>query len=142
VLDTSARAATTTFAQKGIGDVHLTWENEATLEVEESAGQLEIVYPPISIRAEPYVALVDANVDRRKTREAAEAYLEFLYTPEAQEAIARHGYRPIEADVLAKHADRFPQIELFTINTIAAGWEEANGRFFAEGGVFDQIYAQ
>ena len=140
VLDTGARAATNTFAQKGIGDVHLTWENEAVLEVAESKGQLQIVYPPISIRAEPFVALVDANVDRKSTREVAEEYLKFLYTLEAQQVIAENGYRPIEPAVLAQHSDTFPELELFEIAEIATGWAEANDRFFAEGGVFDQIY--
>jgi sulfate/thiosulfate transport system substrate-binding protein len=140
VLDTAARAATTTFAQKGIGDVHLTWENEAVLEVAESAGQLQIVYPSISIRAEPFVALVDANVDRKLTRDVAEAYLRFLYTPEAQKIIAENGYRPIEPAVLSQHSDKFPELELFKISEIAAGWSEANDRFFAERGLFDQIY--
>ncbi len=102
VLESGARAATTTFAQKNIGDVHLTWENEAYFEVKESGEALEIVYPPISILAEPRVAVVDANVDRRKTRAAAEAYLKFLYTPEAQEIIAQHYYRPYDTAVLKK----------------------------------------
>ena len=101
VLDSGARAATTTFAQKKIGDVHLTWENEAHLEVEESKGDLEIVYPPVSIRAEPPVAGVDANVRRKGTGAAAEAYLKFLYTKEAQDVLAKHHYRPIDAEVLA-----------------------------------------
>ena len=99
VLDSGARGATTTFVQKKIGDVHLAWENEAHLEVREAKGELELVYPPISIRAEPHVAVVDANVDRKGTRAAAEAYLKFLYTDEAQEIIAKHFYRPTnEAD--------------------------------------------
>jgi sulfate transport system substrate-binding protein len=140
VLDMAARAATTTFAQKQIGDVHLTWENEALLEVAESGGQVQIVYPPMSIRAEPYVALVDANVDRKGTRDTAEAYLRFLYTPEAQQVIAENGYRPIDADVLSRHGDKFPALELFPIGEIARGWAEANDRFFAEGGVFDEVY--
>ena len=97
VLDSGARGATTTFVQKKIGDVHLAWENEAHLEVREAKGELDLVYPPISIRAEPHVAVVDANVDRKKTRAAAEAYLKYLYTDEAQEIIAKHFYRPINA---------------------------------------------
>jgi len=140
VLDASARAATTTFAQKGIGDVHLTWENEAALEIKESGGKLQIVYPTLSIRAEPPVAVVDKNVDRRGTRAVAEAYLKFLYTNAGQEIIAKHHYRPSDPAVLAKHSDSFPAIELFTIDKVAPGWAEANQRFFAEGGVFDQIY--
>jgi sulfate transport system substrate-binding protein len=141
VLDSGARGATTTFVQKGIGDVHLAWENEAHLEVEEATGALEIVYPPISIRAEPHVAVVDANVDRRGTRAAAEAYLRYAYTPEAQEVIAQHFYRPIDADALARHASVFPDIRLFAVTEIAASFPDAHRRFIAEGGVFDQIYA-
>jgi sulfate transport system substrate-binding protein len=141
VLDPAARAATTTFAQKGIGDVHLTWENEAYFEVREAGGNLEIVYPPISIRAEPRVALVDANVDRHKTRAAAEAYLKFLYTPQAQEIIAGHFYRPYMPEILHMHAGQFPPIEMFTIQQIAANWEEAEKRFFVADGIFDQIYS-
>jgi sulfate transport system substrate-binding protein len=140
VLDSGARGATTTFAQKKIGDVHLTWENEARLEVRESGGELEVVYPPRSIRAEPYVAVVDANVRRKGTRQAADAYLRFLYTAQAQEVIARHFYRPIDDDVLARHAADFPAIELFPITTVARDWDDAQQRFFAEGGVFDAIY--
>ncbi len=141
VLDAGARAATMTFAQKKIGDVHLTWENEAYLEVAESGGDLEIVYPKASIQAEPPVAVVDAVVDRKGTRAVAEAYLKFLYTEAAQEVIARHHYRPIDANVARKYADRFPAIELFKIAAVTpGGWAEALEKFFAEGGVFDQIY--
>jgi sulfate/thiosulfate-binding protein len=142
VLDPAARADTTTFAQKNIGDVHITWENEAFFEVEESGEQLEIVYPAISIRAEPRVAIVDSNVDRRKTREAAEAYLQFLYTPEAQETIAKQHYRPFKPEVLRKYSDTFQDIELFTIQEISGGWDDAQTKFFADGALFDQIYAQ
>jgi sulfate transport system substrate-binding protein len=140
VLDAGARGATITFSQKKIGDVHLTWENEAHLEVAEGAGALEIVYPSRSIQAEPYVAVVDANVDRKGTRAAAEAYLQFLYTAEAQEIIAQHHYRPTHPDVRKKYADRLPAIELFTVTAVAGSWAEAQKKFFAEGGVFDQIY--
>jgi sulfate transport system substrate-binding protein len=140
VLDSGARGATTTFAQKKIGDVHLTWENEAYLEVQESGGELEVVYPSRSIRAEPHVAVVDANVDHKGTRAAAEAYLAFLYTEEAQEVIARHFYRPIRAEVLEQHRATFPSIELFPITTVARSWHEAHQKYFAEGGVFDSIY--
>jgi sulfate/thiosulfate transport system substrate-binding protein len=140
VLDSGARGATTTFAQKKIGDVHLTWENEAGLEVAESAGELELVYPPVSIRAEPYVAVVDANVERKGTRAAAEAYLKFLYTAEAQEIIARHHYRPINAGILKKHAAEFPPVDLFPITAVAPGWGQAQQTFFADGAVFDQLY--
>ena len=142
VLDSGARAATTTFAQKKIGDVHLTWENEAYFEVREAKGELEIVYPPISIRAEPRVAVVDKNVDRKKTRAAAEAYLQFLYTPEAQEIIAQNYYRPYKPEILRKYSESFQSVELFSIQQIAADWDEADKRFFGEGGVFDQIYGQ
>jgi sulfate transport system substrate-binding protein len=140
VLDTGARGATTTFAQKHIGDVHLTWENEAHLEVQEANGELELVYPPLSIRAEPHVAVVDANVERRGTRAAAEAYLKFLYTDQAQEIIARHFYRPINAAVQKRHAAIFPELQLFPVTAVAQDWDAANQRFFAEGGIFDQIY--
>jgi sulfate transport system substrate-binding protein len=139
VLDSGARGATTTFAQKKIGDVHLTWENEAYLEVEEAHGELELVYPPTSIRAEPYVAVVDANVDRKGTRAAAEKYLRFLYTDEAQEIIAQHHYRPSNADVLKKYAE-LRELDLFPVSVVAKDWGEAQQKFFADGGVFDGIY--
>src|SRR5215470_15077842 len=119
VLDSGARGATTTFVQKKIGDVHLAWENEAHLEVREAKGDLELTYPPISIRAEPHVAVVDENVDRKKTRAAAEAYLKYLYTDEAQETIAKHYYRPANQVFLKKHAGRFPEITLFNVSEIA-----------------------
>lgn len=140
VLDSGARGATTTFAQKGIGDVHLTWENEAYLEIQESGGELEIVYPPISIRADPPVAVVDANVGRKGTGAAADAYLRFLYTPEGQEIIARHHYRPLDPEVLKRHAAAFPQIELFPITAVARDWDDANQRYFGAGGVFETLY--
>ncbi|HEY5311703.1 MAG TPA: sulfate ABC transporter substrate-binding protein [Pirellulales bacterium] len=140
VLDSAARAATTTFAQKRIGDVHLTWENEAHLEVQESGGELEIVVPPVSILAEPPVAVVDVNAEHKGTSAAARQYLEYLYTDEGQEIIAQHYYRPINAVVLARHA--FPRLELFTIEKVATNWQEATERFFGEGGVFDQIYSK
>lgn len=140
VLETGARGATTTFAQRGIGDVHLTWENEAHLEVQESGDALEIVYPPRSIRAEPFVAVVDSNADRKGTRAVAEKYLKFLYTDEGQETIVRHFYRPTNAAVLVKHSDRFPQINLFPITVVAASWDAAQDKFFADGGLFDAIY--
>jgi sulfate transport system substrate-binding protein len=140
VLDTGARGATTTFAQKGIGDVHLTWENEAHLEVREVAGDLELVYPPASIRAEPHVAVVDSNVDRKGTRQAAEAYLQYLYTDEAQETIANHFYRPTNAEILAGHSDVFRKIDLFPVTEVAADFDDAQTKFFAEGAIFDSIY--
>jgi sulfate transport system substrate-binding protein len=142
VLDSGARGSTTTFAQKNIGDVHLTWENEAYLEIAESRGRLEIVYPPISIRAEPPIAVVDANVNRRGTRAAAEAYLQFLYSPEGQEIIAQHHYRPIDAAVQQRHAADFPNVKLFSITAVAADWNEANTKFFGTGGIYEAIYQQ
>ncbi len=140
VLDSGARGATTTFVQRRIGDVHLAWENEAHLEVREAKGQLELIYPPISLRAEPHVAVVDGNVDRRNTRAAAEAYLKFLYTDAAQEIIARHFYRPSNEAILKKHAATFPVIRLFNITEIAKSFADAHKQFIAEGGVFDSIY--
>ena len=140
VLETGARGATTTFAQRGIGDVHLTWENEAHLEVDEAAGALEIVFPSTSIRAEPFIAVVDANAERKGTRAIAEKYLKFLYTDEGQETIAKHFYRPTNEAVLARHSERFPNIHLFSITAIAASWDAAQQKFFADGGVFDAIY--
>ena len=140
VLDTGARGSTTTFAQKGIGDVHLTWENEAYLEVKESGDQLEIVYPPVSIRAEPHVAVVDENVDRKGTRAAAEAYLGFLYTDAGQAIIAENHYRPTKPEAVEKFAEKFPKIELFEVTAVAADWDAAQTKYFAEGGIFDATY--
>jgi sulfate/thiosulfate-binding protein len=140
VLDSGARAAATTFARRGIGDVHLAWENEARLEVQEARGALDIVYPPISIRAEPHVAVVDANVDRKNTRAAAEAYLRYLYTDPAQEIFARHFYRPVSVAVLKKHAASFPTLRLFGVKEIALDFADAHRQFIAAGGVFDAIY--
>jgi len=143
VLDASARGATMTFAQKKIGDVHLTWENEAHLEVKEANGELEIVYPPVSVLAEPHVAVVDSVVDRKNSRGVAEAYMRFLYTEEAQELIAKHYYRPTVEAVQKRTADRFPEIKLFPAidPRIGKTWDEIQKKFFAEGGIFDQIYA-
>jgi sulfate/thiosulfate-binding protein len=140
VLDSGARGATTTFVQKKIGDVHLAWENEAHLEVEEGKGDLELIYPPISIRAEPHVAVVDDNVDRKGTRQAAEAYLKYAYTEEAQDIFAKHFYRPTNEAILKKNADSFPEIKLFPITDIAKDWSDAHKQFIGEGGVFDAIY--
>lgn len=140
VLDTGARDATNTFTQEKIGDVHLTWENEALLETEEYRGDVEIVYPPLSIRAEPSVAWVDANVSRRKTEAYAKAYLEFLYTDQAQEIIAQHGYRPIDSEVLKRYASRLPPIDLFPVTILAKDWDDAQQKFFAEAGIFDAIH--
>jgi sulfate/thiosulfate-binding protein len=139
MANSGAREAADAFSLEKIGDVHLTWENEALREAGESAGELEIVYPTVSIRAEPYVAWVDANVDRRGTKTEARAYLEFLYTREAQEIIAKHGYRPIDPDVLREHARSLPPMELFSITAIAKDWEDAAQKFFSENGVFDSL---
>jgi sulfate transport system substrate-binding protein len=140
VLDTGARGSTVTFAQRKIGEVHLTWENEGHLEVLAAKGELELVYPPVSLKAEPHVAVVDANARRRGTARAAEAYLKFLYTDEGQEIIARHFYRPINPEVLRRHADTFRDLTLFPVTRVARDWEDAQRRFFAEGAAFDQIY--
>jgi len=140
VLDAGARGSTTTFAQKKIGDVHLTWENEAYLEVEEAKGELTIVYPKASIRAEPPVAVVDANVDRRGTRATAEAYLLFLYTPEAQRIIGKHRYRPIDEKIQAEFTKDLPPIRLFPVTVLAKNWAETESKFFAEKAIFDSIY--
>jgi sulfate transport system substrate-binding protein len=140
VLDSGARGSTTTFVQKQIGDVHLAWENEAHLEVKEAKGELELVYPPISIRAEPHVAIVDGNVDRKKTRSAAEAYLEYMYTEEAQDIVAKHHYRPTTEAALKRHAAEFPEIKMFPVTDIAKDFSDAHKQFIAEGGVFDTIY--
>lgn len=140
VLDNGARGSTTTFAQKKIGDVHLTWENEAHLEVAETPGELAIVYPTGSIRAEPFVAVVDANVDRKGTRAVAEAYLRFLYTDEAQHILARHHYRPINEAVRRHYTAQLPELKLFPITAVAASWQDAQQKFFAHGAVFDTIY--
>ncbi len=139
-LDAGSRAATITFTNRGIGDVLVTWENEAYLSLAEaSAGVYEIVVPPRSILAEPPVAVVDSVVDRRGTRRLAEAYLRFLYEPEAQEMCARHFFRPRLAAVREKYAQLFPSLSLFTIDETFGGWAEAQRRFFADGAIFDQI---
>jgi sulfate/thiosulfate-binding protein len=138
-LAEGARGAATAFADEKIGDVHLTWENEALREVEDAKGDLAIVYPRSSILAEPYVAWVDANVARKETAAVARAYLEFLFTPAAQELIAAHGYRPIDPRTLAAHARQFPPLDLFSVTLLAKDWEEAQERFFGDGGVFDRL---
>lgn len=140
VLDSGARGATTTFVQKGIGDVHLAWENEAHLEVREAKGALEIVTPPVSILAEPHVAVVDANVDQKKTREVAEAYLKYTYTDAAQEIFIKHFYRPYNDATLKKHPGVFGDIKRFPITAIAKDWPDAHKQYIGDGGVFDSIY--
>jgi sulfate transport system substrate-binding protein len=142
VLDTGARGSTTTFAQRRIGDVLITWENEAHLAQNEfGAGQFDIVYPPFSILAEPSVAVVDANVDRRGTRAIAEAYLRYLYSPAGQDLAARNFYRPRDPAVLARYRSNFPELELVTIDNAFGGWTQAQRTHFADGGIFDQITA-
>ncbi len=141
VLDSGARGATTTFVQRGLGDVLIAWENEAYLAVKElGAGDLEIVNPSTSILAEPPVSVVDRVVDQRGTRKAAEAYLAFLFTAEAQEIGAQNFYRPTLEAVAKKHADKFPAIKLFTIDKVFGGWKKAQATHFADGGMFDNIY--
>jgi sulfate/thiosulfate transport system substrate-binding protein len=141
VLDSGARGATTTFVQRGLGDVLLSWENEAYLSLKEfGADKFEIVNPSSSILAEPPVAVVDANVDRHGTREVAEAYLEYLYTDAGQEVAARNFYRPRSAAMLAKYRKYFPDIKLFTIEQVAGTWKETQQKHFADHGVFDQLY--
>ncbi|HEX4028247.1 MAG TPA: sulfate ABC transporter substrate-binding protein [Rhizomicrobium sp.] len=140
VLDSGARGSTITFTKRGIGDVLLDWENEAHLALKEAPGQYEIIYPSRSILAEPPVALVDKNVDRHKSRAAAEAFLKFLYTPQAQEIEARHFYRPRDPQILAKYKAQFPAIPLASIDGDFGGWTKAQATHFGDGGVFDQIY--
>ena len=138
VLDAAARGATTTFAQRGIGDVLLSWENEARLaQAELGAGSFDIVYPSVSILAEPPVAVVDSVVNRRKSRAAAEAYLKYLYTPAGQEIAARHFYRPRDPAVAAAHKE-FPAEPMFDIG-LFGGWAHAQPAYFADGGMFDRI---
>ena len=141
VLDSGARASGTTFAQRGIGDVLLSWENEAHLAQEKvGAGGTEIVVPSFSILAEPPVTVVDKVALRKGTRGIADAYLKYLYSMEGQEIIAKHYYRPRNAEVAARHAERFPKLELVTIDDLG-GWAAVHQKHFAEDGVFDQIYA-
>jgi sulfate/thiosulfate-binding protein len=143
VLDSGARGASTTFVQKAIGDVFITWENEAALALQEyRAAKMEVIYPSVSILAQPCVAVVDRNVDRRgqTVRAAAQAYLKYLYSDEAQELIARSGYRPVNPQILAQHRQRYPEMRLFTVKDVAGNWTAAQTKFFAEDGVFDRIY--
>jgi sulfate transport system substrate-binding protein len=140
ILDTGARGATTTFTQRGLGDVLLTWENEAWLALKEfGADNFEIVYPPESILAEPPVAVVDKTVDKRGTRKVAEAYLTYLYSDEGQEIAAKNYYRPRNAAILAKYKANFPDIKFYTVAEFG-GWQNAQKTHFADGGVFDQLY--
>ena len=140
VLDSGARGSTTTFIERGIGDVMINWENEALLALDEiGRGQYEIVMPSLSVLAEPSVTLVDRVVDKKGTRAVAEAYLQYLYSPEGQEIAAKHHYRPRSATVLAKYAAQFPRIELLEISAFG-GWSAVQAKHFADGGIFDQIY--
>ena len=141
VLDSGARGSTTTFVERGIGDVLIAWENEAFLSIDEfGEDKFEIVAPSISILAEPPVAVVDKVVDKKGTREVAQAYLEYLYTEEGQEIAAKNYYRPRNEEVLKKYADQFPNIEFVTINGDFGGWKEAQTKHFNDGGTFDEIY--
>ena len=139
VLDTGARAATTTFAQRKIGDVFLSWENEAHLILKEYPGEYEIITPSLSILAEPPVAVVDKVVDKKGTREVAQAYLEFLYTPEGQDIAGKHFYRPVDSQIAKKYESVFAPIKLVTIADFG-GWQKAQHEHFDDGGIFDQIY--
>jgi sulfate transport system substrate-binding protein len=141
VLDSGARGATTTFVERGIGDVLVAWENEAYLSLQElGPGKFEIVTPSLSILAEPPVAVVDKVADRKGTRKVAQAYLEYWYTPEAQEIAAKNFYRPIDAKVAARYEKQFAKANLFTIDQVFGGWQKAQKTHFADGGVFDQIF--
>ncbi|MBR7782155.1 sulfate ABC transporter substrate-binding protein [Undibacterium luofuense] len=141
VLDSGARGATTTFVERGIGDVLLAWENEALLAIRElGPDKVEIVVPSISILAEPAVAVVDKVVDKRGTRKVAQAYLQYLYTDEAQDLIAKHYYRPTTEKAAKKYAAQFPKLKLVTVDDTFGGWTTAQKTHFADGGLFDQIY--
>ena len=142
VLDSGARGATNTFVQREIGDVLLAWENEALLAIREMGpGKVELIVPTISILAEPPVAVVDTVVDRRGTRQVAEGYLSYLYTPDGQEIAAKHFFRPRNPEVLAKYRDQFQQLEEFNIDDVFGGWQQAHITHFADGALFDRLYA-
>jgi sulfate/thiosulfate transport system substrate-binding protein len=141
VLDSGARGSTTTFVERGIGDVFISWENEAHLAQKElGRDKFEIVVPSLSILAEPPVALVDKVVDKRGSRGVAQAYLDFWYTPEAQEIAAKHYYRPSDPKIAAKYAKQLAQVKLYTIDEVFGGWRKAQQTHFADGALFDQIY--
>jgi sulfate transport system substrate-binding protein len=141
VLDTGARGATVTFVERGVGDVLLAWENEAYLALKEFGPEkFEIVAPPLSILAEPPVAIVDKVADKKGTRNVADAYLQYWYTKEGQEIAARNFYRPRDAEIAKKYENSFAKVELFTIDELFGGWTKAQKEHFADGGVFDQIY--
>ncbi len=141
VLDSGARGATTTFVERGLGDVLIAWENDALLSLKEfGADKFEIIYPSVSIQAEPPVSIVDKVVDRKGTRAVATAYLEYLYSPEGQEIAAKNFYRPRLPEVAEKYSQQFPKIELFTVDDLFGGWSKAQKTYFDDNGVFDQIY--
>jgi len=140
VLDTGARGASVTFAQRNQGDVFISWENEAHLLEKEFGNRVDIVYPSLSILAEPPVSVVDKNVDRKGTREVANAYLNYLYTEEGQDLVGKHFYRPISATAQAKYVKQLPKLSLFTIDQAFGGWAKADKDHFADGASFDQIY--
>lgn len=142
VLDSGARGATTTFVERGMGDVLIAWENEALLSANElGKDRFEIVAPSTSILCEPTVSVVDKVVDKKGTRAVAQAYLEYLYSPEGQEIVAKRYYRPRSAAVLKKYAAQFPNVKLFTIGEISGDWKKAQAKHFADGGIFDQVYS-
>jgi sulfate transport system substrate-binding protein len=142
VLDTGARGSTITFVERNVGDVLIAWENEAFLSLKEfGADKLEIVLPSVSILAEPPVAVVDSVVDRKGTRGVAEDYLRFLYSREGQDIAARNFYRPRDPDVAKAFADKFPPVELFTVDAVFGGWRKAQNEHFSDGGIFDSIYS-
>jgi sulfate/thiosulfate transport system substrate-binding protein len=141
VLDSGARGSTTTFVERGIGDVFISWENEALLAVTElGKDKFEVIFPSLSILAEPPVTIVDKVVDKHGTRDVAQAYLEYLYTEEGQKIAAKHYYRPRLASVAAQYSEQFPKVNLFTIDEVFGGWDKAQKTHFADGGTFDQIY--
>ncbi|HEY7986623.1 MAG TPA: sulfate ABC transporter substrate-binding protein [Methylophilaceae bacterium] len=143
VLDTGGRGATTTFVQRGIGDVLITFENEVSLIRKELGGdKFEVVYPSISVRAENPVTVVDKFANKHKTQAVAQAYLQYLYSDEGQEIAARNHLRPVSETVAAKHAADFPKLELFTVNEVFGSWKQVEQKHFADGGVFDQIYSK
>jgi len=142
VLDTGARGSSITFAQRNQGDVFISWENEAYLLEKEFGSKFDVVYPSISVLAEPAVTVVDRNVDRKGTRKVAEAYLDYLYSDEGQEIAAKNFYRPISPKVQAKYAKTFPKLNLFTIDQAFGGWSKATQAHFADGASFDQIYTR
>ena len=141
VLDTGARGSTVTFVERGVGDVLLAWENEAFLALREfGADKFEIVVPPLSILAEPPITIVDKVVEKKGTREIADAYLRYWYTKEGQEIAAKNSYRPRDPEIAAKYEKSFAKVNLFTIDEVFGGWAKAQKEHFGEGGIFDQIY--